>query len=372
MYSAKELMTYTKDINVLYVEDDLTVQEMTRDVLSDFFNVVDCADDGEKGLEAYNDYFKENHTNYDLVITDINMPNKNGIEMINDIKALHVDQEIVVISAYNDSENLLNLINKGINTFILKPIGFEQLISSLYKSCETVVIKKQKQQFLINQSKLASMGEMVDMIAHQWLSHVNVLKLHSMTFGSELDSETIKKDVVNEFLEKQEINLDHLTQTLNEFRGFFRNNIDLQSINLKDVILGVKLLMNDLLIKNMIDVDIDIDENLMVNIVPNEFKHVLINLIQNSLEAFNYKEIKERKIVINGYKKDEKTVVELIDNAGGIDESLLNILFEPNITTKSSGTGMGLYLSQLVVNKIGAEMYVKNYNDGVVFSIVLL
>lgn len=118
---------------VLYVEDDITVSSKVSKMFQEIFIVVDVAMNGVEGLEQYKNYFDENNTFYDIVISDINMPKMNGIELSKHIKNINPSQEIFIISAHNESNILQELINIGISTFIHKPIKLEELLTSIVK-----------------------------------------------------------------------------------------------------------------------------------------------------------------------------------------------------------------------------------------------
>jgi len=121
----KELRNLTKTLRVLYVEDDRSLREATTKMFSQFFGTIDEAEDGKAGWEAYQ------KNRYDLVITDINMPNLNGVEMLKLIKKSNPDQAAIVTSAYNDADSLLGLIDLGIDKFLLKPMDFAKVIDCL-------------------------------------------------------------------------------------------------------------------------------------------------------------------------------------------------------------------------------------------------
>ncbi|MDD5716892.1 MAG: response regulator [Sulfuricurvum sp.] len=129
MVSIKELKHFSHRLKLLYVEDNPQVRKETVELFIPLFESVDIAADGQEGLEAYN------NNSYDLVITDINMPRLNGIEMIEKIREIHPEQKIVAISAHDESAILLDLIRKGISSFILKPINLDEMIATLYPVC---------------------------------------------------------------------------------------------------------------------------------------------------------------------------------------------------------------------------------------------
>jgi len=124
----------TKNFTILYVEDDKSFLRETSEVFSDFFFRVDTATNGAEALEKYKDYFTQEKKHYDIVITDINMPVMNGIELTKEIYKIEETQPIIVISAHNDAPYLLELVNLGIEQFLLKPIDFDTLLGILHNT----------------------------------------------------------------------------------------------------------------------------------------------------------------------------------------------------------------------------------------------
>lgn len=133
-----KLKQYASVCSVLYVEDDELIRDQTKDFLNRFFSDVDIAEDGQVGLDKYAK--KE----YDIIITDINMPNVNGIEMIEAIKQKNYEQHIVVTSAYNDSEHLMKLVSLNIDKFVEKPFNNKQFLYVIYRISHEIYNKKMK------------------------------------------------------------------------------------------------------------------------------------------------------------------------------------------------------------------------------------
>lgn len=128
MINAREIKKAAQGISVLYVEDDNDLRQNTARLLSTLFSSVTTAEDGQDGLAKY----KQN--TYDLVLTDINMPGMNGVKMAEQIKFLNPGQVIVVISAHDEAGYLLDLINLGVDYFILKPLDLNQFLTVLDKA----------------------------------------------------------------------------------------------------------------------------------------------------------------------------------------------------------------------------------------------
>jgi DNA-binding response OmpR family regulator len=130
MNMIKELKDTTKDLKVLYVEDEKSLRDKTVLLLDNFFDTVVSATDGEEALRKYiNGHF-------DIVISDIKMPMKDGVELSRDILSLNEKQVIIIVSAYDDSHYLIDLINLGVSHFISKPFLTDQFLETIYKACK--------------------------------------------------------------------------------------------------------------------------------------------------------------------------------------------------------------------------------------------
>lgn len=144
IYDFEMVYNYSKELNVLYVEDNDEVRESTTELLEEYFASLHVAIDGMDALEKYKKYYTDNMQYYDLVISDINMPHMNGIELCDAIFDINDDQAAIIISAYDDSMYLFELIDLGISSFISKPIKLKKLNRTLYRVCKKIVIHKEE------------------------------------------------------------------------------------------------------------------------------------------------------------------------------------------------------------------------------------
>lgn len=141
------LEKYSKNINVLFVEDDENIRKETKELLEDIFQKeISVAVDGKDGFNKYMQYYQDNNRYYDLVITDIRMPNLDGIELTKLIYEENKEQPLIVLSAHNESEYLMELINLGISQFILKPIEFDNFVDVIFKITKDIYFKSDKTQ----------------------------------------------------------------------------------------------------------------------------------------------------------------------------------------------------------------------------------
>ncbi len=378
MIDITDIIDKTQDIVLLYVEDNEDTREATLSILNDFFDHIIVGVDGVDGLEKYIKFKEETGEYLDLIITDINMPLKDGIEMINDIHNINPEQVTTVISAYNDSEYLMKLIEQGVDHFILKPIKAPQLMNTIYKTCMNIKNRKEKEQFLIHQAQFASMGEMIDSIAHQWLQPINVIKMQTNLLKDENNDEImLSREDISNYINKQTQQIEHIVDTLEEFRSFFRPNTNLEIVSYKTLVDSVLLLLKDNIIGSTVVIYNNTSEDLYVSVIKNEFKHILINIINNAIDAFKDNSFDNRHLSIETSIDDGDAILSIHDNAGGIPEDIIDKVFQANITTKAKekGTGMGLYLCTQIVKKINGNLTVSNINKefgkGVQFDIIL-
>jgi DNA-binding response OmpR family regulator len=138
MYEFEEIYKYSKNLSVLYVEDDLNLLKETCEIFNDYFKRVDIATNGKDGLDKYLAYYKKSIKYYDIVITDINRPNMNGIELAKEIYKFNKQQPIIIISAHDEKEYLLELINLGIEQFLVKPLELDKILSIFYSTSKAI------------------------------------------------------------------------------------------------------------------------------------------------------------------------------------------------------------------------------------------
>ena len=235
---------------------------------------------------------------------------------------------------------------------------------------EEIKKREEKEKMLLQQSKLASMGEMMDAVAHQWKQPINIINMQVDMINYDYEDGLINQEYIDEFQNKVSSQVKHMTSTLNEFRSFFRPNKEVSEFNTKNMIDKVLLLVKDEFVKNRIKITINDIGNFNLIGVENEFKHLVLNIINNSKDAFNEHNTKNREIKINLLNDDTSNTIEIIDNAGGIPEHVIEDIFKANITTKEEGkgTGIGLYMSSQIAQKHNGSLTVNNIENGAKFT----
>lgn len=177
-----QLIAWSKELKVLYVEDDLALREEVSLFLSDIFAVIDLATNGEEGL------LKLAQNQYHLVITDIRMPVMDGIEMIEKIKELYPQQPILVTSAHNESEYLVKLINLGITHFITKPIQSDQILNVLYVIVAHISHEKELERY---KKDLESANEKLKKFTHMQSKSIDLKNSILKSYKEALDKATM-------------------------------------------------------------------------------------------------------------------------------------------------------------------------------------
>jgi two-component system, NtrC family, C4-dicarboxylate transport sensor histidine kinase DctB len=233
---------------------------------------------------------------------------------------------------------------------------------------------KQKDRKILQQAKLARIGSMISMIAHQWrqpLSELSgiLMELETATRFKKADEKHILTAI-----EKSDKMIEFMSNTIDDFRNFYKpdkiKEEFLVSTSCKNAINII-----DATLKNCdISLNINIKDDKKIFGYPTEFAQVVLNILSNAKDILVEKKIKNPKIDINIDSKGILSIITIKDNAGGIHEKNLELIFDPYYSTKdtSKGTGLGLYISKLIIERnMGGELSVYNDEEGAVFKIVV-
>ncbi len=232
---------------------------------------------------------------------------------------------------------------------------------------------RKKDEQMLHQSRLAQMGEMISMIAHQWRQPLSAISATSIDLQMKMFLKNYKDeaeliDYSNESLQQIDEFVKNLTTTIDDFRNFYKPNKDTELTTLEEVVSKSLHIIKSSLDNQGVEVILDIKSNDELKLYKNEIMQVLLNILKNSQDCF-----KERKTQ-NPFIKitiDEKSV-SICDNAGGISEDITDKIFDPYFSTKSEkqGTGLGLYMSKTIVEEHHkGDLSVENTDKGVCFRI---
>ncbi|MBF0317569.1 MAG: PAS domain-containing protein, partial [Nitrospirae bacterium] len=274
----------------------------------------------------------------------------------------------------------------GVSTDITERKRMEEELKRLNSNLAAMVkeetSKRQMQeQMLIQQSKMAAMGEMIGLIAHQWKQPLNAIAIivqdmkDAYKFG-EVDEEYIERTIDSTMGQ-----VKFMSKTMDDFRNFFKPSRQKVTFDVKNAIDELISMFIAIFTKNNINVYLKAEQSLklIANGYPNEFKQVILNILNNSKDAIISRQASGDKtqglieVEITGNEKAGQIVIYIRDNGGGIPEKVMDRMFEPYFTTKGTeGTGIGLYMSKTIIEtNMGGSLTVKNIDGGAEFAIAL-
>jgi len=267
------------------------------------------------------------------------------------------------------SDSLKSLVSYGTIQDITQSVLKEQEI-------------KKKDMYLLHQSRLAQMGEMLSMIAHQWKQPLSAISAIDITLKTTIELERYnlsdKKEredfliFLDERLDKIALYVQNLAKTIRDFSDFYKPNKKSVLLNVDKVIMKGHNLLNDTLRAFDIQTSFDLHANAYVKIHENEFMQVILNIVNNAKEQLIEKRVENPQISIASYVDEESVYIEIEDNAGGIPKEILEKVFDPYFSTKSekNGTGLGLYMCKMIVSEYHqGSISVENSSRGALFRI---
>jgi len=316
------------------------------------------------GYTTSQEYFnEENHPNtfhnHTFVMAAISESNDKYIDLVE-----YKDDNITPFEVAN--KNLYSIMHKTANELNRLTENLEIRVEQRTKELKDLnddlqvriddAVREVKRQTAImsQQARLASMGEILENIAHQWRQPLNSVSwvLNDIKFKSELG----KRDEIDidEVASKINNSIQFLSNTVDDFRKFVDKSDMAQTFNLKKTIESTIKIIEDTFKELNIKVKLDCDDNITYKGYENDIKHTIMNLINNARDAFEEKGIKNGKINIRVYHEKDELIITVQDNAGGIPKPILKNIFEPYFTTKhkTKGTGLGLYMSKNMIERV--------------------
>ncbi len=274
---------------------------------------------------------------------------------------------------YTSSNQMKHII---LNKAVYKNI--DQSVGGIVCIMDDITERVQQKQFLIQQSKLAEMGDMIAAIAHQWNEPLVELSALVQDIQTSYLLNELKDVEVNDFVQDSMVQIKYMSRTLNDFRNFLKPSTKKKLFSISKSLTEINEIIGKQVFYSNIEMTFNYknkNEELLIYGYENEFKQVLLNLINNAKNKIMEKQldIKEKgNIIININRCINFNTIEIIDDAGKIDEEIIHSIFQPYFTTKSDGTGLGLYMAKVIIeDKMRGTITVRNEDDNVVFSIKL-
>jgi signal transduction histidine kinase len=253
----------------------------------------------------------------------------------------------------------------------------EELLKELNASLEKRVAEevkhhREKEKMLIQQSKMAAMGDMISMIAHQWRQPLNQLSYVLMNIEGAYEHKELTPKYLKEKIDEGTSQLEFMSHTIDDFRNFFRPDKEREKLVVSDVVEQTIPLIEKSLESKGISLQSLLICNAEVEIFRNELMQVILNIINNAKDALMERGVAPARIMVETYETGQFVVIKICDNAGGIDEEIKERIFEPYFTTKGSdsGNGLGLYMSKTIMEKhLNGELRFENRDGGACFMI---
>ncbi|ACM19237.1 sensor histidine kinase [Geotalea daltonii FRC-32] len=229
----------------------------------------------------------------------------------------------------------------------------------------------QKEHMLLQQSRLAAMGEMISNIAHQWRQPLNSLGLNIQRLSLYHDEGKLSKEVLDQSVDVSMKLIQHMSQTIDDFRNFFKPDKEKLSFKASVVVANVIALITGSFNHNQITIDLECVDDPIIYGYQNEYSQVLLNILMNARDAFETCSHHNRRVLITTCLRKAKSVITICDNAGGIPADILEKVFDPYFTTKGPhGTGIGLFLAKNIIERgMHGRLTARNTGEGAEFAI---
>ncbi|GAB6044450.1 hypothetical protein JCM11957_00480 [Caminibacter profundus] len=280
-----------------------------------------------------------------------------------------------VISKTNKASQRIAFVMIIISIFVAIPLGifFSRPLYRFYEELdrrvkEEIEKRRHKEELLFHQSKLAALGEMLGNIAHQWRHPLTRLSLLIQNLEMAYKMNKLDLQKFENFKENAMMQINYMSQTIDDFTNFFKKDTNKQEFCPKDIIEDALKLIDARLKQNRVEVEIEVKKTEPIYGFKTEFSQVILNILNNAIDVLKERNIENKKIWI---RIDGKKI-EIEDNAGGIPETIKDKIFEPYFTTKfqSQGTGIGLYMSRVIITQhFNGDIFVRNSERGAVFTI---
>jgi len=378
------------EIRILMLEDTLTdaelhLRELRRHGVPHVARRVETEHDFLREMESWVP---------DLILADYSLPSFDGLSALALARERRPEIPFIFVSGTMGEEIAIETLKNGATDYVLKERlcrlvpavrralreAEEQrrrreaeraLQEETMERLRTLEELREKERLLMLQSRQAAMGEMINNIAHQWRQPLNELGLLVQMMplayeAGELSRESLEESVAN----AMEL-ISHMSQTIKDFMGFFRPDKDKVLFKVGQVVAKTVTFVEDSFKSQDIRIEVVTIDDPLVNGFPAGYSHVLLNILHNARDAFSERRVASPRVTITVGEENERSVVTVADNAGGIPGEIMGKIFEPYFTTKGpdEGTGVGLFMSKTIIEKMGGVLDARNAGDGAEFRI---
>ena len=241
-----------------------------------------------------------------------------------------------------------------------------------FKIQEEINKRLEQEQILIQQSKLASIGEMIGNIAHQWRQPLAQISAIHMNMKVTYDFDKFTKEYMESKIKEANKLTAYMSQTISDFQNFFKPQGEKEVFSIEKACRDAYFILESSLKAHGIEVIFHITQDVTINGYKTEYSQVILNLLSNAKDILIERQIKNPKIELEIKDGNHFALVKIKDNAGGVDTSIIDKIFEPYFTTRhqTQGTGIGLYMSKNIIERnMHGYINVVNVEDGALFTV---
>lgn len=364
-----------KKSTVLVVDDTPDILSLIMGLLKDKYTLK-LANSPKKALNLL-----KNKPDIDLILLDIMMPEIDGYEMCKMIKSnpAYSQTPIIFLTALEKVSDIVKGFEYGAVDYITKPFIPEVLKARVKTHIELKKLHdsilddlKAKEEMLFKKSKMAILGEMFENVTHQWKQPLSTINMSCSALQMDIEFDEIDSDEFSNTIDTISTEATYLSQTIDDFRDFARDGMQKESFDLEDAFVQSTKILSQKLKKASIEVINEI-QSIRYNSYKNLLIQVLINILNNSIDATTKAQKKQKWIKAKSLISDNKIIITVCDNGNGIKIDNIDSVFNKYITTKNDEeSGIGLYMCQQIIqNKYNGKISAYNTQEGACFELCL-
>lgn len=318
-----------------------------------------------------------------IILLDYLLPDFNGIQIVEKLKFEENNIPFITMTGHGDERVAVEMMKLGARDYLVKESNFIELLLPVInqtvkqldlekKLTEAVLSNREKDSLMMMQSRQASMGEMLSNISHQWSIPLKEIIDVVDSVKNDFLANEISKKSLNESVDYIHSTVDNLKKQIVNLQEFFKPETEKDYFYLDKAVTKAVSFINSVLNHYNIKIELFLEKDIKVFGFENEYIQVILNLLNNSKDILIKRKTKDPYIKIILKQKEKTSTLSIVDNAGGVNENMVNKIFDPYFTTKTheEGSGLGLFISKSFIEKdMGGKLSARNIDDGMEFKI---
>lgn len=359
---------------ILVVDDTPDILHLVMELLKDEYNLK-LVNNPKKAVDLLNTKFK-----IDLILLDVMMPGINGYELCKMIKKNphYMQTPVIFLTALEKTSDIVNGFECGAVDYVTKPFIPEVLKARVkthieLKELHDAMLRdiQEKEEMLYKQSRMTTLGEMFENVTHQWKQPLSIINMSCSVQKINYDFGELNIEEMMETVDSVISEVDYLTQTINDFRDFARNDIEKESFDIRDLFAHAVEILSYRFTRTFIEIHNNIDSFIYCS-YKNYIIQILINILNNAVDVLE-ENGNEKYIKAESTLKNNEIIIKICDSGGGIKMDNVDYAFEKYVTTKEKkmDSGLGLYMCrQIMQKKLGGKISAYNTAEGACFELV--